>query len=131
MSTPLPWIFEECSPEDECDSKGVPWQHAVRGRKPARPMVMGYGHSLDAADTEARKKAQQQDARELIGERGEVKTAVDIVPLPREIDFVTERRRVIQGYGTCMLMSSDEYRAFFHDLEEWALAPREWQPIGT
>lgn len=130
MTTPLPWIFEECENEGPVkDSKGVPWQHAVRGRKPARPMVMGYGHSLDAADTDARKKAQQQDARELVGERGEVKTAVDIAP--REIDFVTERRRVIQEYGTSVLMSSDEYRSFVQSLEEWTSAPRKWMPIGT
>ena len=70
----LPWIFEECSPEDVCDPTGQPWAHAVRGRKPQRPVVMGYGHTPNAADADARTKATQYDAREMLGERGEVKT---------------------------------------------------------
>lgn len=79
--TQLPWVFEPCDPEDACDPVGQPWPHAVRGRKPAWPMVMGYGHSEIAADTDARRKAQQQDAREVLGERGEAIIASrDILP---------------------------------------------------
>lgn len=71
------WLFEPCSPEDARDPKGTPWAHAVRGRKPQRPTVLGYGHSEIDADTDARRKAQQQDAREVLGERGEVVTAFE------------------------------------------------------
>lgn len=68
------WIFEPCSPEDARDPQGTPWTHAVRGQKPQRPMVTGYGHTLGAADVDARQKASQQDARTGIGQRGEVVT---------------------------------------------------------
>ncbi len=72
MNTQLPWIFEECENEGPiCDPSGLPWQHAVRGRKPQRPVVMGYGHTERAAEDDARQNAQVQDAREMLGERGE------------------------------------------------------------
>ena len=58
----LPWIFEECSPEDVCDPTGLPWAHACRGRKPRRPSVIGYGHTPDEAGDQARNNAQVQDA---------------------------------------------------------------------
>jgi hypothetical protein len=72
-TTQLPWQFEACSPEDATDPAGQPWQHAVRGRKPAGRVVTGYGHTPPAADADARTKATQYDAREVLGERGEVK----------------------------------------------------------
>ena len=73
MNTQLPWVFEECENEGPIrDLAGLPWAHAVRGRKPARPVVMGYGHTPNAADADARTKATQYDAREMLGERGEV-----------------------------------------------------------
>ncbi len=65
------WLFEECSPENVCDPQGTPWQHAVRGRKPAGLLVTGYGHTPNAADADARTKASQFDAREMLGERSE------------------------------------------------------------
>ena len=74
MTTQYPWAFEPCSPEDVCDPTGTPWAHAVRGRKPQRPVVMGYGNTPNAADADARTKASQQDAREVLGARGEVVT---------------------------------------------------------
>jgi hypothetical protein len=71
----LPWVFEPCENEGPiCDPAGQPWQHAVRGRKPAGRLVTGYGHTAPAADHDARQKAQQYDAREVLGERGEVIT---------------------------------------------------------
>ena len=76
MTPTLPWIFEPCSPEDTTDPAGQPWQHAVRGRKPAGRLVTGYGHNLSDADHDARTKATQYDARELLGERGEVKVPI-------------------------------------------------------
>ena len=75
MIPQFPWQFEPCSPEGASDSTGQPWAHAVRGRKPQRPAVMGYGHTESAADFAAREKASQQDAREVLGDRGEVVTA--------------------------------------------------------
>jgi hypothetical protein len=73
MTTPPPpWVFEPCSPEDATDPAGQPWQHAVRGRKPAGRLVTGYGHTPPAADADAREKAQQYDAREVLGQRGEI-----------------------------------------------------------
>lgn len=73
--TTLPWIFEECENEGPiCDPVGQPWKHAVRGRKPARPAVVGYGHTPSTADEDARRKATQQDAHEILGQRGEVVT---------------------------------------------------------
>ncbi len=78
MTTELPWRFEECSPEDVCDPTNTPWTHAVRGRKPARPAVVGYGHTMPDADFDARAKASQQDAREVLGERGEIVTQLRI-----------------------------------------------------
>lgn len=70
---PLPWNFEPCENEGPIrDPKGTPWQHAVRGRKPAGRLVMGYGHTEPAAHQDARDKAHQYDARETLGERGEV-----------------------------------------------------------
>ena len=73
----LDWLFEPCSPEDVCDPAGLPWAHAVRGRKPARPVITGYGHTPGAADADARTKATQYDAREMLGERGEVTVTSD------------------------------------------------------
>jgi len=76
MTPQLPWVFEPCENEGPiCDPSGLPWQHAVRGRKPQRPMVMGYGHHPDDAERDATHKAHQQDAREVLGERGEVVTS--------------------------------------------------------
>ena len=73
MTTQLPWNFEPCENEGPiCDPKGTPWAHAVRGRKLQRPVVTGYGHTPKAADADARTKASQNDAREVLGERGEV-----------------------------------------------------------
>lgn len=73
------WRFEPCENEGPiCDPQGSPWAHAVRGRKPARPMVMGYGHTPATADEDARRKAQEQDAREVLGQRGEVVTTLRI-----------------------------------------------------
>ena len=74
MTTHYPWVFEPCSTEDVCDLAGQPWAHAVRGRKPQRPAVVGYGHHPDDAERDATHKAHQQDAREVLGERGEVVT---------------------------------------------------------
>ena len=65
------WLFEPGGPEDACDTYGQPWAHAVRGRKPQRPVVYGYGHHPDDAERDAVHKAHQQDAREVLGERGE------------------------------------------------------------
>ncbi len=76
MTTQFPWQFEPCDPEGASDPHGALWEHAVRGRKPQRPVVMGYGHTLPAADFDAREKASQQDARDVLGERGEVITPV-------------------------------------------------------
>lgn len=60
------------------DPAGLPWQHAVRGRRPLRPVVTGYGHTAPAADADARTKASQADAREVLGERGEVKASAEL-----------------------------------------------------
>ena len=79
MTTHYPWCFEPCSPEDECDPAGQPWAHAVRGRKPQRPSVIGYGHAPDEAEDHAIREAHQQDAREVLGERGEVVTQLKMV----------------------------------------------------
>ena len=76
MNEQYPWRFEPCSPEDACDPAGLPWAHAVRGRKPQRPAVIGYGHHPDDAERDATHKAHQQDAREMLGERGEVITPI-------------------------------------------------------
>ena len=74
MNEQYPWRFEECENEvPVCDPAGQPWRHAVRGRKPAGRLVMGYGHHPDDAERDATHKAHQQDAREVLGERGEVK----------------------------------------------------------
>lgn len=110
MTQPLPWIFEPCENEGPvCDDKGTPWAHAVRGRKPQRAVVVGYGHTEKVADTDARQKAQQSDAREVLGQRGEVVTAIEITP--REIaEWFSLPRRYIDGYGTITVMpwSADE-----------------------
>ncbi len=96
MTPQYPWQFEPCDPEGKCDLSGIPWQHAVRGRKPQRPPVMGYGHHPDDAERDATHKAHQQDAREVLGERGEVVTAIKLMPLPRDIDFIDDRRYLLQ-----------------------------------
>lgn len=76
--TQFPWIFEPCENEGPIrDTKGVPWAHAVRGRKAARPSVIGYGHNPDDAERDAVHKAHQQDAREVLGQRGEVVTSME------------------------------------------------------
>ena len=72
MTQPLPWIFEPCSPEGATDPAGNPWPHAVRGRKPAGRLIHGYGYTEPTAYRDAEQKAQQYDAREMIGQRGEV-----------------------------------------------------------
>ena len=79
MIPQFPWQFEACSPEGACDLSGTPWRHAVRGCKPDRPAVMGYGHHPDDAERDATHKAHQQDAREVLGERGEVLTSIDML----------------------------------------------------
>ena len=111
MNEQYPWNFEECSPEDVCDPAGLPWAHAVRGRKPARPVVMGYGNTPSAADADARTKATQYDAHEMLGERGEVVTAIEIMPLPRDIDFIDNRRYMLQQlykmYGWSIMEPAD------------------------
>lgn len=89
------WLFEPTDPEGARDMHGNPWQHAVRGRKPQRPAVIGYGHTEQAAEEIARRRAQEQDAREVLGERGEVVTTIEYTPMPEEIDFVDARRRMI------------------------------------
>ena len=99
--TQLPWLFEPCSPEDVCDPAGRPWQHAVRGRKPQRPAVIGYGHHPDDAERDATHKAHQQDAREVLGERGEVVTAIELLPLPRDFDMA-ELRKEIENWANGM-----------------------------
>ena len=73
MTSQLPWQFEPCENEGPiCDPVGQPWQHAVRGRKTAGRLVIGYGHTPTAADYSARQKAAQHDAHEMLGERGEI-----------------------------------------------------------
>jgi len=71
MTQPLPWMLEPCDPEGATDPQGNVWPHAVRGRKPAGRLVIGYGYSEPQAWHEAEQKAAQHDAREMIGERGE------------------------------------------------------------
>ena len=72
MTTPLPWNYEPCSPEGATDPQGNEWPHAVRGRKPAGRVVYGYGYTPPAAQQDAEQKARQYDAREVLGERGEI-----------------------------------------------------------
>ena len=67
----IPWNFEPCSPEGATDPAGNPWPHAVRGRKPAGRVVYGYGATEPTAWQDAERKAQQYDAREAVGQRGE------------------------------------------------------------
>ena len=74
MTTNYPWNFEPCSTEGALDPHNIPWQHACRGRKPQRPVVMGYGNTPQAAEDHAVREAHQQDAREVLGARREVKT---------------------------------------------------------
>ncbi len=111
MTTNYPWVFEPCSPEDECDPAGLPWQHAVRGRKPQRPVVMGYGHHPADAERDAVHKAHQQDAREMLGERGEVVIALELMPLPFDIDLAEERQYLLQkfceAYGCPIMEPAD------------------------
>ncbi len=99
MSEQLPWRFEPCSPEDVCDPTNTPWAHAVRGRKPARPAVVGYGHSISDADFDARAKASQQDAREVLGERGEVVMAIELVPSPDDLDMIALRKEIREYFS--------------------------------
>lgn len=83
----LPWIFEPCENEGPvCAPDGTPWAHAVRGRKPARPMVIGYGQSERDADHDAHTKAQQADAREVLGQNEAVTKAVTLEDVRREIE---------------------------------------------
>ncbi len=79
MNEQYPWRFEPTDPEDALDPVGLPWAHAVRGRKPQRPAVMGYGDTPEYAENDAVRKAHQQDAREVLGERGEVITQLKMV----------------------------------------------------
>lgn len=105
-----PWLFEPTDPEGICDPAGLPWAHAVRGRKPQRPTVMGYGHCPDDAERDATHKAHQQDAREMIGERGEVKAAAGLAPLPCDVDFIGDRRylrKLGEQYGWPIMESAD------------------------
>jgi hypothetical protein len=120
--TPLPWIFEPCSPEDVTDPAGQPWQHAVRGRKPAGRVVTGYGHTPPAADADARTKATQYAAREVIGERGEVKAPQFQIESPAgaplEIVSGAPRDTTINGLGTVQAsqiprVTSPDAPAFF------------------
>ena len=67
-----PWLYEPCDPEGATDPQGSPWPHAVRGRKPAGRVVYGYGTTEPAAYDDAVGKARRYDAREVLGERGEI-----------------------------------------------------------
>ncbi len=96
MTTQLPWLFEPVDPEGARDHTGKPWQHAVRGRKPQRPSVIGYGHHPDDAEQHAIREAHQQDAREVLGQRGEVVTSIELMTLPRDTDFINDRRYLLQ-----------------------------------
>ncbi len=71
----LPWVYEPCDPEDAADIHGIPWGHAVRGARPGGRRVMGYGHTEPQAQYDATRKATEFDARETIGQRGEIVTA--------------------------------------------------------
>ncbi len=99
MTTQYPWNFEPCSPEDECDPTGKPWAHAVRGRKPARPVVMGYGPTPTAADADARTKATQQDAREVLGQRGEVVVTLNAPTALTDADLAEMRREIWEWFS--------------------------------
>ncbi len=102
MTTELPWRFEPTDPEGIRDTAGLPWQHAVRGRKPQRPAVMGYGPTPTAADADARTKATQQDAREVLGQRGEVVTSIGMTPLPSDMDMITRRAELKAAHEAWM-----------------------------
>ena len=67
----LEWNFEPCDPEGAQDARGRYYPHAVRGRREGGRLVHGYGHTPPEADHDARDKAQQFDAHEMLGERGE------------------------------------------------------------
>ena len=104
MTTNYPWVFEECENEGPVlDPLKQPWKHAVRGRKPQRPVVTGYGHTPNAADADARTKASQNDAREVLGERGEVVTA--------------------------MLRDDAELEAMRKEIREYFSRPHEWKIV--
>jgi hypothetical protein len=72
-----PWRFEPCDPEGERTPLGDVWPHAVRGVKPGGRRVMGYGYSEGAAQESAEEAARYADARETIGERGEIRPVGD------------------------------------------------------
>ncbi len=132
------WLFEPCSPEDARDTHGAPWTHAVKGTKPKAAAVFGYGHTERDAGEDARNKAQVQDAREVLGERGEVVTQlrlstcwIDDKCMMTVYDMETNTA-LIQGH----LVLSDIY--------PWPSKPRmsglgsvcpswysPWQSIGT
>jgi len=68
-----PWMFEPCSPEGATDPLEREWPHAVKGAKPGGRSVVGYGYTEPQAYDAARDAAERYDAREVMGERGEVK----------------------------------------------------------
>ena len=88
------WVFEPCDPDSELSPAGYVWPHAVRGRKPAGRLVMGYGYTPPQAQSDAEQKAREYDAREVLGERGEVVA-------PPEPAYPT---LTIAGYGTVPVM---------------------------
>lgn len=106
MTTQLPWVFEPCDPEDARDTYGQPWPHAVRGRKPKRPVVMGYGHHPDDAERDAIHKAHQQDAREVLGQRGE-----SMIPA---------------GGDAARIASDADREAMRCEINEYFTQPHEW-----
>ena len=135
--TSLPWVFEPCSPEDATDYQGTPWPHAVRGRKPAGHVVIGYGLTEEYAGEDARNKAQVYDANEMLGQRGETVTqlrlsacTVDTLTMITVYD-VTTGDAIAQG----QLVSSDFYippmRPRFGFGSVWTSSDFSMMSIGT
>ncbi len=64
------WVYEPCDPESQLDDRNMPYPHAARGVRPAargqQARVTGYGHSEDGALREAKRKALEYDAREVL-----------------------------------------------------------------
>lgn len=64
--TPHDWLFEPCDPEGQRDAQHRPYEHAVRGVRPAAAPVTGYGHTEPQAYEDARNKARVADAHEVL-----------------------------------------------------------------
>lgn len=64
------WAYEPCDPEGQLADNGVPYPHAARGVRPAargrQARVTGYGSSESGALREAKRKALEYDAREVL-----------------------------------------------------------------